>query len=329
MIKLNSRGFTLPEILVVCAMLSMLGLFSASVISDLMKISKVVQNETTSQTDVSLATLYLTKIFRSAKPSFNTLIGTPDDNGNEFYDFYSDVPTEKWPLVSDKTRTLTLSAATGKFELYVFTEDKKQNSAISYDPRAAYADVDPVIQMDASAVLTYIGLNAFDLLKKRYPELWVNQQIFLLRVPIPLRYVAADGTVSMEPGSVPRELSYVGAVSGDTLTTSGFDASLLSRLWNRQPIDGSIVDSPDTLLRKIPSVGGSAPLVILEAIKVIKISLEKNPKNIYDLYFSEYINGGFSNKNLISPNVKEFVISRESVARSILRYKLTLNGVSQ
>ncbi len=327
--NLNSKGFTLPEILIACAMMAMLGLFSASVISDFMKISKIVQNETTSQTDVSLATLYLTKVFRSAKPSFNTLVGTPDDNGKEFYDFYSDVPSDKWPAESDKTRTLTLSGTSGKLELYVFTEDPKQKTAISYDPRAAYADAQPVVDMEASAVLTYTGLNYMNLLSTRYPDIWVNQQIFLLRVPIPLRYVAADGTVSMEPGSVPRELSYVGAVSGNTLTTSGFDANLLSRLWNKQPVDGTVVDSPDTLLRKIPSVGGSAPLVILEAIKVVKLSLELNAKNVYNLYMSEYKGGSFTNKNLISPNVKSFVVSRDSVSRSILRYKLTLNGVSQ
>ena len=133
----------------------------------------------------------------------------------------------------------------------------------------------------------------------------------------------------LEAGSVPREVSYIGQVAGDTLTTAGFDTKTLGHLWNRQPIDGSKLDDPDMLLRKIPSIGGGAPLVIMEAIRIMKISLEKNQKNTYDLFLSEFANGNFGTKIFVSTDVKELIISRESVSRSILRYKLTLNGAPQ
>ncbi len=325
MTKQKSLGFSLPEVLVATAMVAILATFSASVISNFMKIGTAVQNETSRETDASLAAAYLSKQFRIAKPSFNNLIGTLDDNGNEFFDYYSDVPSDQWPSESDRTRKLTLSEASGKNAIYVFIEDEKQKSTISYDPRSAYADVDPVIEMDQSAVLVYEGLNYSDILKNRYPELWIDKQIFLIKSPISLRYVAADGTVSMDPGSVPRELSFIGVVSGSTLTANSFPADLTSRLWNRNPIDGAAVDNPDVLLRRLPSIGGAAPLVTLDAIRILKIFLQKNDQGAFDLYSTEFINGSFSSKNIISTNVKELIISRDSVSRTILSFKLTLN----
>ena len=325
----KQKGFTLPEILIAVAMFAMLGLFTASVMNDLNKMNQQAQKEVEGQTDISLATLYLTKILKSSKPSFNNLINQKDDNGKEFFDFYSDVPTSQWKDVKEETRTFTMSEKTGQLEFYAFTEDPKQKDAIAYDPRTAYDDVDPVIGMNTSAVLVYRGLDGANFMTKRYPDLWVTGQAFLLRVPIPLRFVPADGVISMEAGSVPRELSFIGLVSGKTLSTSSLDSKSLSHLWNHQPVDGSVVNNPDDFFRKIPSVGGSAPLVLIDAIRLMRISMEKNAAGRYDLFLSEFKDGNFDSKVFVGTNIKELVLSRESVSRSILRYKLTISGATK
>lgn len=314
----NQAGFTIIEILISTVILAIFALGASAALKDIYKFTNQGRNQLEAETDLSFAMRYLGDLFKNAGPSFNNIKNNKDDSGNEFFDHLHDVSTAGWSNTQAQ-RTLTLSAVSGNFHLVFLTFSPDQVDQIYYNPVDAYVPPEPNEEMNTSSPLTYVSFNQNNVVSTFAPKVWIDGNILLLKVPIPLRYVAADATVNMT--LPPREHIFLGKVKQSDLEHDTFAGYIRST----HPLDNSNVLSVDTFLRKVPTVGGASPVIEATTVKGWKISLVKNPTTpFYDLFSYEYQNGQFVKPFLIAAKVKSLELIRESVGLQVISVKMTV-----
>lgn len=316
---MNTNGFSLVEMMVGVAISSAFVLMAASIVKDISTLTNKDKNQLSSETDISFAMGYLSRVFRDAGPSFNNIKGNLDINGKELFDQISDTSTVGWSE-KDVTRTLTLSPLLNRFEVSFLVNDSSQVDQVFYDPVKAYSVGGPVESMEASSTLTYLSLNNANIIGKYAPNVWKQGNLLMLRTPIPLRFVAANGAVVMS--TPPREHTFLGVVNGDELKLDAFGG----HTYGTHPVNNRSVPTADNFLRTIPTVGGASPIVEVFAVKGVKLELKKNATlDQYDLYSSVYSNGAFINPFLIAPKVKSVTFKREFVGLPLISVKLIVD----
>ncbi len=320
--KKNS-GFTVVEVLVSAGLLAIFMVAASSILRDIYQISQKNKTQIESATDLSLSMRYLSSLLSASGPSYNNIKGNKDDNGYEFFDHIYDVSLAAWSK-EEATRTLTLSVEKNKFDFFLIIQSEDQLDQIFYNPLDAYKPPEPVAEMDASATLEFEALNRGNVISKLSPNVWQESNLILMKVPVPLRYVAADGSVNMN--MAPRQHSFLGIVKGNTLTQDTFGG----HSYTTHPITNVNVPNADTFLRTVPTVGGSSPIIELTTVKAFRITLQKQPNtNYYDLYSYEYFNGQFINPFLIAPKVEKIVFTRESVGLNIVSIEMAIDNMKK
>lgn len=322
-VKANQSGFSLMEIIASLAISALFVALSASVVRDIFQITEKDKQQLDAETDLTFATRYLTGVLKDAGPSFNSIKGNLDDNNLEFFDLLHDVSTVGW----DKkytTRTLTLDPTKGRLDFFFIVNSNDQIDQIFYTPLDAYVPPDPVESMDASATLTYSALNKDDAISKYNPGIWKENNLILLKVPIPLRFISVDGSVNMD--SPPREHTFLGRVSGNNLAADNF----LDHAYKTHPIDNSPVESADTFLRTVPTVGGASPVIEVINVNAYKVSLVKRgAQNKYDLYSYRYANGAYTMPFMIAANIKTVTFKREIVGLPLIGVRIAIEKLSK
>ncbi|MNT22441.1 hypothetical protein D3C72_1578230 [compost metagenome] len=234
-----------------------------------------------------------------------------------------DVSTVGW----DKkitTRTLTLDPTKGRLDFFFIVNSSDQIDQIFYTPLDAYVPPDPVEAMDASAKLTYSALNKDNAISKYNPTIWKDNNLILLKVPIPLRYVSVDGTVNMDSAS--REHTFLGRVSGNDLVSDSF----VDHAYKTHPIDNSSVPTADAFLKTVPTVGGASPVIEVINVKAYKVSLVKRgAQNKYDLYTYRYANGAYTMPFMIAANIKTVTFKREIIGLPLIGVRVAIEKLSK
>jgi len=131
----------------------------------------------------------------------------------------------------------------------------------------------------------------------------------------------------------PRSPTYIGQVRGDDLV--GFASPV--NIYNRNPRTGVIYGSLEEYFLTIPSVGGAAPVVKIEPVQLIRISIEpvdqESKKGI--LYYSTWesadaeagrATAGFVKQKAIYKNLESIAFIRKSVTLPLLEIQLTAFG---
>jgi prepilin-type N-terminal cleavage/methylation domain-containing protein len=318
-VRNQNTGFSLVEVMVALALVSMFALLASTTLKDIYEMSKKATNQLDAETDLTFSIRYISKMMTKASPSFNNMKGNLDDNGFEFFDHIYDVPIQSWPDI-EQTRTFTMSKDTNKTDLYFLTQSEAQLDQLYYNPPDAYDPIDAIEDMNTASPLKYAALNRGNVISKVIPKVWVEKALILLRVPIPLRYVAADGSVNMRVP--PRSHIFLGKVESLDLTQDLFNG----HIKNTHPVTNLVVPSADNFLRTVPSVGGASPIVEVIGVDAWKISLQKNPTATgqYDLYSYKYMNGQYTQPFLIAPKVKSVVFKRESVGLHMVNVKMVI-----
>lgn len=314
----NNAGVTITEMLAATALLSIFMMLTGSVVKDIFVLTEKNKSHLSAQTDLSFATRYLSKLFKDAGPSFNSVKGNPDDNGREFFDLLNDVSTVGWAN-ADLTRTLTLDPSLNHFHFVFLTNNPDQTDQVFYNSIDAYAMPDPVEEMSSSSPLTYLGVNNASAISKYAPRVWTENNLLMMKVPIPLRYVAVDGSINMT--SPPREHYFLGRVKGDDLTLDSF----AGYSYTTHPITNLSVPNADNFLRTVPTVGGASPLIEVVAVRGYRISLQKRGSSSkYDLYSYEYRTGAFTSPFLIATDIKTVTLQRDSVGLPLVSIKVSI-----
>ncbi|MBX7232180.1 MAG: prepilin-type N-terminal cleavage/methylation domain-containing protein [Bdellovibrionales bacterium] len=309
----NNYGFTLIEIMIAVSMFVFFILSTASFLGDISLLTNKTIKKTEGETDLAISVMLINKVLNDAAPSFNLVKNNLDDYNREFFEYFSDVSTEG-AEPNEVLRKLTLSEQSRRLDFTFAVYNRAQFELIHYSPMSAYAAVTPDPTMERSSPLTYVGINQGNILSSKYPELWQSNNLFLLRVPIQMRFVSVAGTVNMF--TPPREYSFVGKIVNNELIS---DTDLQNRFYTKHPATGDPILSADAFFRNIPAVGGGSPLVLIQAIELVKISLVLNQTTSrYDLHFFRYTNSN-SVDTLIAPDIKEIVFKRESISRPVIQ----------
>ncbi len=317
----NQSGFTVIEVIIAGALIGGFMLLAAGTLKDLYQLTKTDTAKVDSQTDLTFAMRYMSGLIKNSTPSFNNIVGVKDNNDLEFFDHIPDMSTMNWSA-NQRTRTLTLSEATGRFELPFLIQSEKQLNQITYNPLDAYEIPDPVEEMNASATLNYFGVNKNNVISKMNPQIWEDGYFLLFRVPIPLRYVAVDGTVNMT--QPPREHVFLGKVA--KISNNVIQEKFLGKMRTTHPVDNSEVPTADRFFRTVPSVGGSSPFIDVTLVEGYKFALEKDPKtNFYRLFSYLYKDGAFTRPFLIAEKVKAVTFTRENLSLQLVNIRITLD----
>lgn len=330
----NNKGFTLPEVMVGVGLAAVV---TAAVIATQVNVSKD-QMALKKQLDESIDEMQAERIlfgdFNSVDPSYNNIV-LQDDSGNNFFDYFPDVPANS--LATPLARTITLSAQnTGSDRRVSFvSQDLAAGATMNYDPTAAYMIGPAPADFNTAATLAFDSINRKNWVSSVRPGFWVNGMMLMLDTLAKIRPTKADGTLDMQ--TPPRSPIFVGSVNGLMLQPVGEPfASLLKRT---QPDTGASIPDADTFLRKVPSVGGGQSIVRLRAVKVLQYALEPVTTENPECYpngdktktpyrhsnFYKYIYKGASMvpvKVLLANKVCSFVITRDSVLKRMIYFKI-------
>lgn len=319
MILKNNRGLTVVEILIALGIASFAMVLIAGTQLSMFKDQTRMRKQLEANIDETLAERLLFKDFNGLDPSYNNL-NVKDDSGKSFFDFYPDIPEKL--LEGKKDREITLRLG-GVQEFYVLAQDVSAGSLMIYDPVMAYEVGPAPDNFNIAASLNFQSLNRNNWVKAQRPGFWVDGKLLMLDTPARVRPVKS-GAVDFQ--FAPRSPIFVGQVQANGLKPLAVGVSKF--LINTHPETEKVIDSVDTFLRNVPSIGGGQPVVRLRAVKLVKYHLEKDAlkggfkTQTANLYRSIYKNGEFAEKTLLADKVDEFSLRRDSVMKRMIYYKV-------
>lgn len=314
----NQKGMTLVEILVALGLSSMaLYMIIANQLS-LQKQTKELQEKVEDRTSQTIAERMLIYDLNNLDVVFNN-ISVKDDDGYEFFDYYSDVPLNL--IVGKTTRRYTMDLNKGKKEIVFVTGDISTGGSIIIDPVAAYKVGPTPNDFNEAASLTFVSINQNSIVGKTRPQLWRSGQLVLLDTPAKVRAVKQDGTIDLSiPGRSP---IFVGYVSGQSLSSVG---SLSSLFKTTHPETGQAINSADVFFRTLPPIGGGQPLARLHGLKVVKYYIEEmqDKKGEFRLFRTTMKDGKFGSPAMLLDGLTSVEFTRNSVTQKLITFKFLM-----
>ncbi|PWU22415.1 MAG: hypothetical protein C5B49_00615 [Bdellovibrio sp.] len=304
------KGFTVIEILISSLLMTLVFAVAMVTFIRLTKARNQIVQDTENLTSLAFAESYMADQLRRAGLSLNVL-NLLDDTNENFFDYYSDLPESYIPS-SRRTRKLRITAAPGaRSEFFLLLRDPSM-SLMMYDPSAAYhlATSGPSAPMSFS----YAGINYSNQVKTFFGEAWSPGKEFLLLSPILLRPETPSGVNMLIPG---RPTYFIGSVNKDG---KDLNPVRLPFVRSDDPMDPLVtLDSPDSLFLNLPLAAGSAPLVELLPIQIVRYWLQANTsKPGASLYASPWEGGVQGKSFLLADDVSQLVLTRRSVTSKII-----------
>ncbi|MNJ93275.1 hypothetical protein D3C87_109540 [compost metagenome] len=316
----NSRGFTIMEILVVLGLSSILLLTNASFLREFLENMKKVETESMEEIEMAITNRRFTKILSYATPGFNRL-EVLDVNGRNFYDYFPDMPRESFGE-AEGAREVRLSLDGGQKALYLLSSEEQRYPGVSLDPFHAYRIGNTPTDMNADGTVIYNGLNSTPavpsdkrIMTQVYGNRWADDELFLLMSPVYLRPLTNGGTIDLK--TPPRTPTFVGRVKQNdllALTSNDF------RILNTHPLTRVPYSNADMYFRTLPPVGGAAPFVKVEAVRVYRLEFRPGPypAGYGDLVMSEWRNGTFGNDDTVVRKARQVRFVRETVTMPLI-----------
>ncbi|WP_413578450.1 prepilin-type N-terminal cleavage/methylation domain-containing protein [Bdellovibrio sp. HCB290] len=325
----NQKGVTLLEMMVGLGLSAFVILVVVAVQVHMTKEQTELTRQLSDSIDQNLAERIIFKNLNGIEASYNN-ISVKDNNGNNFYDFYPDLTENVLKVRKDRDFTLSLTA--GNSEFFVLTQDFASGAMLNYDPVWAY-DVGPepadpnvpaTLDFNASKNRAWISNEK----SGGRPGFWRDTNILFFDTPNRIRPVKNGVIDRLVPPRSPFFIGSINVQAGDNLQKiSGTAANLFNMT---QPASGEAIDSLDSFLRELPSVGGGQTIVRARVVKLIRYSVEPDTKKIAEdyetqplnLYYTEYRNGSWESKSLLADGVEKMILRRDSVLKRMIYFKI-------
>lgn len=327
----NRRGVTVTELMVVLGMIGIVALGNATFLFDFTKQLKKITESADSESGLSTLTIASVNILKKSAVSFNKLYLPDDYNGGQprnFFDYFPDVPFSILQTVGTdyEKRTFTIERGAKDRYFYLLQSEESDFDSLIYDPMFAFkVSLNAPNQLQSGQV-SYAGLNSIanvtgtggvpknGTMTQFFQSRWATGELFLLSCPTYLRNVTAGVNIL----SPPRFPSYLGKVNGNDLSAP-LAAEVKVGFYNSNPLNSAPYSSTENFLRNLPSVGGAAPFVKVEPVKMVRFEVRLNNKNQkYDLWFQELIRGEYKDKFLLLEDVKTVKFIRKSISLPII-----------
>ncbi|UYL08357.1 hypothetical protein B9G69_015045 [Bdellovibrio sp. SKB1291214] len=332
----NRRGVTVTELLVVLGMIGIVAIGNASFLFDFTNEMKKITANSEGESELSTLNIAAVNILKKSSVSFNKLYALDDgdatrQNKQNFYDYYPDVPHAVLTRSTIRAdRTITLSPTDSKY-FYLIQSEEADFDSLIYDPMYAYTVTSTPSDQIASGTIRYEGLNSIPNLQgpggtqsakgtmtKVFQTRWADGTYFMLSCPTYLRAIdAKNNTVSIL--TPPRFPSFLGKVaSGDLLPANSSEVGI--QFYNSNPlVPTASYTSVDNFFRVLPAIGGAAPFVKVEPVKMVRFEFRTNSttqKN--ELWLQEFTQGKYKDKTKLIEEIKNVVFKRSSISLPII-----------
>ncbi len=318
----NEKGITLIEVLtalgLVALVMGLMAVVQLQIRKDQIRMTKSLE----SSIDENLAERIIFKDLNGIDPSFNNLT-LKDDKGKLFFDYFPGTPSGALTGGIDREVSMNLD---GIKEFFFLSQNSAAGSLMFYDPVMAYAVGPTPANFNSAASLEYVSVNKVNWIGIQRPLFWVSGNFLMFDTPAKIHGLTAGGDVNFQ--SAPRSPIFLGIVYGNDLFPIPTTSSLWPLVINTNPETGATIDSADTFLRNVPSVGGGQTLVRLRSVKVIKYELVADAvvsgykTKTASLFRSTYVNGAFINRFLLADKVDKFLLRRNSVLNRMVNFKV-------
>lgn len=311
-----SRGFTLTEIAVAMAIVSIIVLGAMSM---MLLVSRQVQrasNANLGNIETTIGERFLTQYLRNASLSYNVVTDT-DDTGRRFWDYLPDYPRGLL-TTAEAEREITLTRTGPISTIHMITRPLLDGAGVRiYDPAAAYL-LEAASDEATDGDITYQGINYNGAASNLHAGLWGTGHIALYS-PIALR---PTGT---PPSTPPRPMLKIGVINGSDLTPDTFGGTI----DNRHPANDSVtLTTFDEFLRALPSTGGGAPYVMIARAQLLQLRIVRDATNSYDVLESRRWNGSaFEAPQTLSVNVESLRLRRSSVTQPRVLFELKVRDI--
>ncbi|MBO9665952.1 MAG: hypothetical protein J7501_04000, partial [Bdellovibrio sp.] len=319
---------TVVEILVVLGIVGVVALGNAVFIANFNKELKETENVSQEQSELAILNVSAVNILKKSAASFNKL-NLADDSNRNFFDYYPDVPFSTLQEVASgfEKRSFTIKAGQTNRYFYLIQSEEADYDSLVYDPMYAYSQASPAPNKFVSGTVEYRGLNSIAKLTgiggapnagtmtKVFQKRWENGKMFLLSCPTYLRPVIGGNINVLQP---PRFASFLGKVAGVDLIPVNTSETRVP-YFNVNPTTLTTYTSVDRYLRQLPTVGGAAPFVKVEPVKLVRFQLRtaKTP-GLADLYWQELVNGEYVDKAQLIANVKSVSFTRKAITLPLI-----------
>ncbi|HEX7672542.1 MAG TPA: hypothetical protein VF412_00155 [Bdellovibrio sp.] len=327
----NNLGFTAVEVMIGVGLTAVVTVALISTQVWLAKDQAVLKNQLEQSIDEKLAERIIFSDLSAVEPSFNN-ISLADDSGNNFFDYYPDVPANS--LTTPLSRAITITSKTANQSVSLIVQNLSAGATLNYDPTAAYS-FGTSSDFNVAGSYTFVSVNQNNWVKAIRPGFWIDGMTLMFDTPAKLRPLSSDGTVNMQVA--PRSPVYVGVVGGAILNSVGNPFSGLIK--STQPVTGAAIPSVDSFLQNVPSIGGGQSVVRLRAISAIQYTLEADKtlaadcypggnksgtpfyhSNLYKVIYKG--TGQAGQKVLLADKVCSFSMSRDSVLKRMIYFKI-------
>lgn len=318
----NNKGYSLVEVLVALGIMSFIFALSGYQAIQMKELQARFTKSAEALTSTTFAENFLWEKLKVAGISYNVMIA-PDDNNQNFFDYVGDLPERLVPPPV-RNRVLTISDAAGaRREFFLMTYDYSLSPTVVLDPAVAYT-ISPPTSPIVPPVFTYSGLNANGRLPSRLGEAWAPGKNFLLMNPMAIRPMPASGVVDMsQPG---KPMIYLGQVNSAKTDLAPTNYPFIRR---DDPRNSSVfITSPDQFFRNLPLAAGSAPIVHLVPVQIIRFWLESNTQNTKtsSLYYGVMEGSTTVGRFMLSDDVKMVRLKRSSVTSRLITARICSEG---
>lgn len=291
--------------------------------------SKQVVTKVDQETDAIIGERVIFSDLRTAALSLNN-ISSFDDNGREFFDYIPDVSSNSL-TPAESRRELTLSAGPGvNRQLVIITLNPVEAPPLMYDPLAAHQFTAPPANFTSAGGYSFISLNRNNYVNLAQQsvalnpttEFWRNGQILMLDTPARIRPVV-DGPTgpSVDMMTPPRSPIFIGVVNGSQLSPIVVPAIKRTHpRWSPPPTIGSA----QYFLTTVPSIGGSAPVIRLSAVRIVRYTVSPNVRfpNRVDLFREVHNGTAFAGRQAFATELLRVVFLRDSIFQPLISFKL-------
>ncbi|MGZ3771290.1 MAG: type IV pilus modification PilV family protein [Bdellovibrio sp.] len=314
----NNKGFTAIEVVIGIGLVVIVTFALMSTQLIVTKESLDLTNQLEDSIDSKLAERIIFKDLNGVDPSYNN-INVLDDAGKPFFDYFPDVPSQFLDKPIERSIAVNLS---GRKEFYILTQDLNLGSMLNYDPVAAYQVGPTPDDFNASASLTFLGINNKNWVQAQRPNFWKDGSLLMLDTPVHIRPVGSDGKIDMK--IAPRSPIFIGIVSSQNLTAN----SVINSLVNiKHPETNINITTADNFLRNAPAVGGGQTSIRMRAVRLIKYSLVAYKDDRYvstpaRLIKQSFENGKWSDPFLMADKVSDLEFKRDSTLKKMIYFKV-------
>lgn len=340
----NQRGYSIGELTISIALLSIAGLIVASTNNLIQKVMSTALKEAQVKTDNIYGEAMIAKDIKESGLSFNNM-KYPDDSNLNFFDYNPEInstPSQN----NNPDRKLTLSAEK-RVDLVFTVTDQQAGPLMIINPMTSYTLGEIPSDPNKPARLTYIGINANDYIKKNRINFWKEGQAFLLDTQSRIRTQSTDQTMTMRVAAPSRSSVFIGYVKSETdldlttlLTTKkvknlffgsktiiiGNEITSTFNLTHPEDIyqtEKSINLNTDQFFRTVTSQGGGIPVIRMHPVKLVRYSIENENKSsklfreVYDVKLSKWVR-----KTLVFDHVDKVEFVRNSLGSRLIDFKI-------